>query len=80
MSEHRAWKPLPPNVRLPYECAGGGAVSEHRAWQRDTAIRKIEESQRNFPAPPLARNIAEAARYVGVEPFEVEHWWKGRGR
>lgn len=55
-------------------------MSEHRDWQRETAIRWIEAAMRQSPAPPLARLFAEAAAYVGASPAEVEAWWSGRAR
>ncbi|HEX5183604.1 MAG TPA: hypothetical protein VFW19_10690 [Allosphingosinicella sp.] len=54
--------------------------SEHREWQRETALRKIDEARQQSPAPPFARLFADAAAYVGTEPGVVEDWWKRRGR
>jgi hypothetical protein len=55
-------------------------TSEHTTWQRETAIRRIEEARRDSFSLPMARLYADAAAYVGATAAEVESWWNGRGR
>ena len=55
-------------------------MSEHAAWQRETAIRKMAAEQDAPNPPPLAQSVAAAARYVGATPADVERWWRGRAR
>ena len=55
-------------------------MTDQRTWQRETAIRRIEEARRESFAHPMARLFQDAAAYVGVTASEVEAWWNGRGR
>lgn len=55
-------------------------MTEHREWQRTTALRKVEEDQAAEPRQPLRNSFAYAARFVGVPIAQVERWWNGRDR
>lgn len=55
-------------------------MTDQRAWQLSTALRRIEDARRQSFAEPIARLITEAAKYVGAPRDEVERWWNGRGR
>lgn len=55
-------------------------MSEHKDWQRTTAVSRIEEARRQSTDQPMNRLYLDAAAYVGASVSDVEKWWKGRQR
>lgn len=53
-------------------------MTEHREWQRATALRRIERLREDqHDAVPDTRLATEAAQYVGTTPAQVLAWMRG---
>lgn len=54
-------------------------MTEHRAWQRKTALQYIERLRAETPSFPMPDQqlAAKAAQYVGTTSEQVLAWMRG---
>lgn len=53
-------------------------MTDHRDWQRKTALSRIEQLRKDSAAPiPDKQAAAKAAQYVGTTSDQVIAWMRG---